>query len=336
MRRAVRTLSAKPAALPSLAPEAPPVVAVQLDALRALLDRSRRLLTITGAGISTHSGIPDYRSPLGSYARGHKPITHQEFTRSETTRQRYWARSFFGFRFFSRARPNAAHCALAALQSSGAAAGGLITQNVDGLHSAAGSVDVLDLHGRIDAVECLGCGECTRREVLQEQLAAANADWLARHAGALGDATGGQRALLGQKDRSASGGDDDDGDFQRADGDWELSEAQVAGFDVPACATCGGVLKPAVTFFGGSVPPSITAESRRLVAAADALLLVGTSMQVFSAYRMARQASELGIPIAIVNVGPTRADELAALRIGADAVDVLPSLVEAVTLTHPI
>ena len=273
-----------------------------LDALEAHVRSASRLVVLTGAGISTPSGIPDYRSPDGSYSRGHKPITHAEFVRKAENRQRYWARSFIGFEVFSRSRPNAAHLALAELERGGWIGGGCITQNVDGLHAAAGMRDCLDLHGRIDAVECLDCGDRSDRAVLQERLRAANREWAARRAGAL-------PAEL------------------RADGDAELTAAETAAFSVPSCEACGGgTLKPAVTFFGGSVPVEDVEAAREAAENADAMLVVGSSVQVYSAFRLVRAVAERGAPVALLNNGPTRADALAALHLHCAAEEVLPAL----------
>ena len=289
-------------ALRSLAPAAAPVTADQLDALEAHVRSASRLVVLTGARISTPSGIPDYRSPDGSYSRGHKPITHAEFVRKAENRQRYWARSFIGFEVFSRSRPNAAHLALAELERGGWIGGGCITQNVDGLHAAAGMRDCLDLHGRIDAVECLDCGDRSDRAVLQERLRAANREWAARRAGAL-------PAEL------------------RADGDAELTAAETAAFSVPSCEACGGgTLKPAVTFFGGSVPVEDVEAAREAAERADAMLVVGSSVQVYSAFRLVRAVAERGAPVALLNNGPTRADALAALHLHCAAEEVLPAL----------
>ena len=239
MRRQLSTALARPwaslgtassASLPSLSPAAPPISPASLQALAEHVSGADRLLLVTGAGISTASGIPDYRSPGGSYSRGHKPIQHMEFVNSEKQRQRYWTRSFVGWQYFSRARPNAAHYALASLEQRGLARGGLITQNVDGLHSAAGHHDVLDLHGRIDAVECLSCGHRSSRASWQERLSAYNAEWA--------------RAMAANEPLPSE---------MRADGDSEI--AVDDSFVVPPCAHCGtGVVKPSVVFFGGNVP----------------------------------------------------------------------------------
>ena len=258
--------------------------------LREWLAGSRRLLVLTGAGASTDSGIPDYRGPNGSYSKGHKPMTHQEFVGSDANRRRYWARSAVGWPGFVRAAPNRTHSALARLEARGRVEL-LVTQNVDGLHQQAGSRRVVDLHGRLDATVCLACGERAARGALQRRLLAANADWLARHA------------------RDAAAG-------RRADGDVELAgDADFARFAVPACARCGGVLMPDVVFFGGAVPKVRVAESFDALARADAVLVVGSSLEVYSGYRFVAKAAELGLPIAIVNRGGTRAERAGLGRV---------------------
>jgi NAD-dependent deacetylase sirtuin 4 len=238
-------------------------------------------------------------------------MQHMEFIKSAANRQRYWARSFVGWQYFSRARPNPAHEALASLEAAGWLRGGLITQNVDGLHVAAGSHSCLHLHGRIDTVECQMCGDLSPRAELQDRLAEANAAWA--RARSLDDPAASTPTEL------------------RADGDLELTDADVNGFAVPSCVRCGdGMLKPHVTFFGGSVPRESVEGAAVAVARADALLVVGSSLQTFSAFRLARAAAQEGKPIALLNVGPTRADELVPerLRVPCDAVEVLPRLAE--------
>ena len=303
--RGCRALS-KSAALTSLSPPAAAPTAAQLEALAELVGGAKSLCALTGAGISTASGIPDYRSPQGSYSRGHKPMQHAEFVRSAAQRQRYWARSFIGFQYFSRARPNAAHVALAELEAAGRLGSGVVTQNVDGLHSRAGQATCVDLHGRIDSVQCLSCGEVTPRASLQARLHAANTAWVAQTAPRFKPVE------------------------LRADGDSELTQEECASFDVPACASCGGDLMPGVTFFGGNVPPAKVQAANDALARADALLVIGSSLQVFSAYRLARAAAQRALPIVILNNGPTRADDLvpAERRLACDACEVLPELVE--------
>jgi NAD-dependent SIR2 family protein deacetylase len=260
--------------------------------LAQFLAASKRLVVLTGAGCSTESGIPDYRSPGGAWTR-HKPIQYGAFVRSAEVRRFYWARSFRGWPRFEAARPNAAHRALAALEARGGVHQ-LITQNVDDLHQEAGSRAV---------VVCLDCGGEFPRADIQDELARLNAEWLAEapwhrlHA--------------------------DEADFA-PDGDADVARDVVDGFRVPACARCGGVLKPAVVFFGESVPREKVDYSMTRLDEAGALLVVGSSLTVWSGYRFARRAAERRLPIAIVNIGPTRADDLAALKIEASCGEALP------------
>jgi NAD-dependent SIR2 family protein deacetylase len=249
-------------------------------------------VVLTGAGCSTESGIPDYRSPGGAWTR-HKPIYFSAFVRSAEVRRFYWARSYRGWPRFDGARPNAAHRALARLEAHGRVHQ-LITQNVDDLHQEAGSRAVVQLHGRNRVVVCLDCGGELPREEMQSRLAELNAEWLqAAHV----DGLGGEEA-----------------DFA-PDGDADVAQEVVGGFRVPACHRCGGVLKPAVVFFGESVPAEKVTYSMGRVDEADALLVAGSSLTVWSGFRFARRAHERGIPIAIVNIGPTRADDLATIKI---------------------
>lgn len=273
--------------------------------LSSFLAKSRRLVVLTGAGCSTESGIPDYRSPGGAWTR-HKPIYFSSFVRSAEVRRFYWARSYRGWPRFDHARPNDAHRALAELESRGAVHQ-LITQNVDDLHQEAGSRAVVQLHGRNRVVVCLDCGGEIPRGDMQERLAELNAEWL----------------------QSPPALDGAEADFA-PDGDAALAQDLVGGFRVPECHRCGGVLKPAVVFFGESVPPEKVTYAMRRVDEADALLVVGSSLTVWSGFRFAKRAAERGLPIAIVNIGPTRADELATLKIEArcgavlrEAIDVL-------------
>ena len=274
--------------------------------LLQFIDSSRRLVVLTGAGCSTESGIPDYRSPGGAWTR-HKPILYNAFARSEEVRRFYWARSYRGWPRFDRARPNRAHAALAALEQRGQVHQ-LITQNVDDLHQEAGSRAVVQLHGRNRVVVCLGCGAESPREVMQERLAEANREWLERAE---------WRYLHA-----------DDADFA-PDGDSEIAREAVGDFQVPECFRCGGVLKPNVVFFGESVPKEKVEHSMRRVDEADALLVVGSSLTVWSGFRFAKRAAERRIPIAIVNIGPTRADDLATLKIEEKCGEVLRAILDA-------
>jgi NAD+-dependent protein deacetylase sirtuin 4 len=264
-----------------------------LDALCALA-RGRRVVALTGAGCSTESGIPDYRGE-GTRERARNPIQHREFVRDPEARRRYWARSVIGWPKVARARPNPGHRALAALEEAGALAG-VITQNVDGLHGAAGSRRVIELHGALARVRCRGCDAIEARAALQRRLLADNPGWEARAAEAA------------------------------PDGDAELPSALVARFRVVDCAGCGGVLQPDVVFFGASVPRPVVDAAWRLLDEAEALLVVGTSLAVFSGYRFVRRAAERALPIAIVNLGATRGDPLARLRVEARAGAALPAL----------
>ena len=260
--------------------------------LSTFISRSKRLVVLTGAGCSTESGIPDYRSPGGAWTR-HKPIYFSAFVRSAEVRRFYWARSYRGWPRFERARPNAAHHALAALEERGRVHQ-LITQNVDDLHQEAGSRAVVQLHGRNRVVVCLDCGGEFPRADMQERLRDRNAHWIE----------------AARWDHLHA----DEADFA-PDGDAEVAREVIGGFEVPECHRCGGVLKPAVVFFGESVPRHKVDYAMSRVDEADALLVVGSSLTVWSGFRFAKRAHERGVPIAIVNIGPTRADDLAALKI---------------------
>ncbi len=268
--------------------------------LARFIDRSERLAVLTGAGCSTDSGIPDYRSPGGAWTK-HKPIYFNSFVRSAEVRRFYWARSYRGWPRFASARPNRAHAALASLEQRGKVHQ-LITQNVDDLHQEAGSRAVVQLHGRNRVVVCLDCRGEFEREAMQQRLADTNRDWLERAPW--------QRLQA------------DDADFA-PDGDANIARETVGGFVVPECDRCGGVLKPGVVFFGESVPSDKVAYAMSRVDEADALLVVGSSLTVWSGFRFVKRAAERRIPIAIVNIGPTRGDDLASLKIEANCGEVL-------------
>lgn len=241
------------------------------------------VLVLSGAGISTESGIPDYRGEGGSLSR-HTPMTYQDFIGGSAARRRYWARSHLGWRTFGRALPNAGHRAVAAFGRHGLLAG-VITQNVDGLHQAAGSRDVVELHGRLDRVVCLSCGALSARRELARRLEEANAGFAPVAAGI------------------------------NPDGDADLTDEQVGDFRVVPCAVCGGVLKPDVVFFGEAVPPQRVEHCRALVREASALLVLGSSLTVMSGLRFVRQAAEAGKPVLIVNRDVTRGDRHALTRV---------------------
>ena len=260
--------------------------------LAAFIARHPRIVVISGAGCSVASGLPAYRNEAGAWTHP-RPVLYPDFIRDGRVRQRYWARSFGGWPRFAAARPNPAHLALAALERSGHI-DGLITQNVDGLHQAAGSERVTDLHGRLDWVRCLGCGRRSPRAGLQQALAERNPAWDP------------------QAVRSAP------------DGDAAVADGVEAAFRVPDCASCGGVLKPDVVFYGQTLEPATAAAAQARAAAAAALLVVGSSLMVFSAFRLVRDAASRGIPVAAINLGVTRAEALLELKLRADCVALLP------------
>ncbi|MFC4064721.1 NAD-dependent protein deacetylase [Actinoplanes subglobosus] len=252
------------------------------------------VVVLSGAGLSTDSGIPDYRGPSGSARRG-SPMTYQTFTGDPVARRRYWARSHLGWRTIGDARPNEGHRAVARLQERGLLAG-LITQNVDGLHQAAGAREVIELHGNLARVVCLGCGERSGRAELEDRLSAANPRFEAVAV------------------------------TINPDGDVELDDAEVDGFTVVDCLTCDGMLKPDVVYFGETVPPERVSRSFALVAGARTLLVLGSSLTVMSGRRFVLRAVRDGIRVAIVNRGVTRGEPYADLMIDAPLGVVLPNL----------
>ena len=257
------------------------------------------VVVLSGAGLSTESGIPDYRGPTGA-ARPATPMTYQVFTGDPAARRRYWARSHVGWHVIADARPNEGHLAVAAIQRAGLLRG-VVTQNVDGLHTAAGAHGVVELHGALSRVVCLDCGDLSPRDGLDARLRGANAGWQARFAGLEADGV-------------------------QPDGDVDLPEDVLDAFAVMPCAVCGGVLKPDVVFFGETVPADRVARSFALVEGAGALVVLGSSLTVMSGYRFVLRAAKLGIPVALVNQGPTRGDAHAAVRVDAPLGRVLPDL----------
>ena len=251
-----------------------------------------RVFVLTGAGCSTASGIPDYRDRDGAWKRT-PPITYQAFVGEPATRARYWARSHAGWPLVARAAPNPAHHALASLESGGRIEK-LVTQNVDGLHQRAGSLDVLDLHGRIDTVRCLQCDARVPRDDVQAQLASRNPDW-----------THAVEAAIAP------------------DGDADLDAIDTTGFVAPRCEGCDGLLKPDVVFFGENVPRARVFAGQAALQASDAMLVAGSSLMVYSGFRFAAMAREAGLPLAILTRGRTRADGLATLKLDADCGETL-------------
>jgi NAD-dependent SIR2 family protein deacetylase len=256
------------------------------------LDRHPHALVLTGAGLSTASGIPDYRDRDGT-RRGKPSIHGPDFRKSEFVQRRYWARSMIGWPVLSRARPNAGHIAIAGLEAIGRI-GSVLTQNVDGLHGQAGSHAVLELHGNIHTVVCLECAALFPRAFIQRQLEDANPQMLGANATPL------------------------------PDGDASVEPTELADFRLPWCTCCGGTLMPNVVFFGDNVPPARTAIALAEMERADALLVVGSSLMVYSGFRFCRMAQASGKPIAAINLGRTRADDLLDIKIEESSERVLP------------
>lgn len=255
----------------------------ETEQLADFLQRHAPVVVLTGAGISTESGIPAYRNDAGEW-RAAQPIQHNDFAANEHTRRRYWLRSWYGWPRIREAVPSRVHEVLAELESTGHLAQ-IITQNVDGLHQRAGSHNVIDLHGRVDRVVCTHCDATFPRDAIQTQLAQRN-------------------QFHPEVDQAI-----------RPDGDMEVDDSLAAELTLPECTQCNGVLKPDVVFFGGNVPRAIVEAAQKRVAAAKGMLAIGTSLQVFSGFRLVRQAKEAGQNIAIANPGITRGDALANLRL---------------------
>lgn len=284
-----------PVPAPTNAPAYPPggPSAKELSALADLV-RHRRFAVLSGAGLSVDSGIPDYRGPTTRHLV-RDPVKHDEFVRSAAARRRYWSRASRGYAGVAGARPNPGHRALAALEAAGRVAG-TITQNVDGLHQAAGSSRVIEIHGSLHRVHCLACAKTYSRIDVQAQIERENPGWLSTDA------------------------------ELAPDGDAEVARAAQVDFRAPLCPACGGALMPDVVFFGGCVPKPRAAAARELVASADGLLVVGSSLTVFSGYRFVRQADKLGLPVAIVTLGHTRGHRHASVAIDGALGEVLPLL----------
>ena len=268
-------------------------------ALTRLVDLLRQgpMAVITGAGLSTGSGIPAYRDRLGQWQHP-KPVLHQDFLRSDAVRRRYWARSLIGWPTMALAAPGPAHHALSQLEASGRIEL-LLTQNVDGLHDAAGSRSTIDLHGRIDTVRCMACDARSPRSELQHELRRRNPAWATLEA------------------RAAP------------DGDADLDGLDFAGFDIPPCQLCGGLLKPDVVFFGEGVPRDRVAAAFAALSEADAMLVTGSSLMVYSGFRFVQAAAAAGKAVAAINLGRTRADDLFTLKVAQPVGQALSALVQA-------
>lgn len=266
--------------------------------LTAHVGRAQRLVVLTGAGCSTASGIPGYRDESGRWNAA-EPVLYGDFVADEALRKRYWARSLNGYARIERAEPNPAHRALAALELTGRVRG-LITQNVDGLHTRAGSRDVLELHGNLRTVVCLACAERVDRSAYQLELSQLNPGWVGRHG------------------------------VPRPDGDMALAAACYDEFFVPPCRGCGAVLKPDVVFYGEAVPKARAEAAMQWVREADAVLVVGSSLMVLSSFRLVRDAHRRGVPVVAINRGATRADDYLASKVHAACEDALVMLLQGV------
>lgn len=278
-------------------PEHNPVQKSDVKRLEDFLLSKPNIVVLTGAGISTESGIPDYRSAgVGLYARSnHRPVQHMEFVKSPAIRQRYWARNFVGWPNFSSTEPNATHYALARFERE-ARIQGIVTQNVDRLHTKANAKNVVELHGSGYVVKCLSCDYRIDRNEFQDILNTINPEF---------------------KDAP---------DMIRPDGDVEIPLDYIENFKIPSCPDCGGNLKPEIVFFGDNVPKDRLRKVAEMIYTSDGLLVLGSSLMVFSGYRMVLQNKDLGLPVAIVTIGETRADHLADIKISAKCGDVIPNL----------
>jgi NAD-dependent SIR2 family protein deacetylase len=270
------------------------------ERLSDFLKSHRSTFVLTGAGISTESGIGDYRDNAGEWKRG-APVQLDAFLRSKAARARYWSRSMVGWPHFAAARPNAAHWSLARLRQAGYV-GDLVTQNVDGLHEQAGHRDVIELHGNLARVDCLVCRTQFDRNSIQQRLEAENPAFCARTAPLL------------------------------PDGDADLDAADLDRFVVPECPECGGMLKPGVVFFGESVPRPVVQQAVERLERSSAVLVIGSSLMVYSGYRFCRMAHAQGKPVVAINRGVTRADPLLSFKVEADCGSTLRELSEALDL----
>jgi NAD-dependent SIR2 family protein deacetylase len=275
--------------------EWPTATSTELDAAADAL-RGRKVAVLTGAGVSTDSGIPDYR---GDGAPPRNPMTFQQFLKDAEYRKRYWAGSHLGWRRFDGARPNDGHRVLASLEKNGAI-NGVITQNVDGLHLRAGSQRVVDLHGTMDRVRCLTCGQIFARADIAERMTAAN-PWL------------------------------DEPEAMELGPDGDVAFTQISQFVTPSCSICDGILKPEVVFFGEFVPTEKFAEARALVQGAEALLIAGSSLAVNSGIRLLDQATKRRMPVVIINRGATKGDSRATVKIDAGTSETLTELAGRLT-----
>ncbi len=277
-------------------------MSTNIEQLADFLKNHQPVTVITGAGCSAASGIPTYRDDQGTWLRS-EPIQHSEFMAHPVKRQRYWTRSYAGWPYVQKAQPNESHHALARLEQLGYI-NQLVTQNVDRLHQKAGQRRVIDLHGRLDLVHCTECYTDFSRDDIQQELAHLNPHLTAENGGIA------------------------------PDGDADVPDSQVGKMQVPDCARCGGIIKPSVVFYGGGVNKQIVEGIYQEMGRSEGVLVVGSSLMVFSSFRFCRFASKNQLPIAILNPGQTRADELTTLKLPLSAEQVLPKLIQTLEVNH--
>lgn len=337
----------RPSGVPATAPATDPISNSQLAEMVDFVTGCKRLLVLTGAGCSTESNIPDYRGPKGAYSTGFQPMTHQQFMATEERRARYWARSFAGWHEFAAVQPNRAHYALAQIQRMGWAQD-IITQNVDRLHHKAASRDIIELHGTTHRVICMSCQEITPREDFQRRLEAMNPEaaaaikrmveaeqLLKKRRGPLHPSTDEEIRQAAEEGNVIMQPDGEvDIPVRRPDGDVELKGAGEH-FYFPPCSSCGGILKPNVVFFGDTIPKPRALSAMGLAQSCDGLLVVGSSLQVYSAFRLAKAAKQADASIALLTAGWTRADDMADMKIECLAGEALSRLAKEPALLVP-
>lgn len=263
-----------------------------IEVLSKFIRSKKKISVITGAGISTESGIPDYRSPKGSYSKGHKPTTFQQFISSPLLRKRYWARSYLGWEKFDNSKPNKSHISIRELELMNYV-NSIITQNVDGLHHKAGSINAIELHGSMKYVSCISCYTLFDRIEFQKSLKEMNEIWFKENI----------KLSNIEIDKSS-----------RADGDVSI-EVNFETFKLPKCHNCGSDYKPNVVMFGENIHPDIVNHSYNCISNSDAVLVVGTSLMVPSAFRLVKFAKQNHLPVGIINIGETKGDEIADFKI---------------------
>ena len=273
------------------------------DQLTDFIQQYPRLFILTGAGCSTRSGIPDYRDKEGQWKR-QPPVQHKDFMTSQLARQRFWARSLIGWPLMAQAKPNGTHKSLQQLEQKGYCQQ-LVTQNVDRLHQQAGQQQVIDLHGRSDRVRCMQCDQLHDRNQIHQQMAFENPEFASLTATAA------------------------------PDGDADLEDVEFDQFRITDCDRCGGLLKPDVVFFGDNVPKERVYQAMDSLQQSDALMVVGSSLMVYSGYRFCKQAANMGKPIVAITQGKTRADDLLTLKLDGEICEYLQPATEALASLNP-